>query len=106
MHWSIITLQGTRHRLLTSDRPVFMRNGIDHPEGQIILPVGSNQVFVAVMMPQMEAMLRAQDGAELMQKLNDGCVCRAERFVYDTDDSQLRFVENHFKPRPSRQAAG
>lgn len=97
MHWSIVTLQGARHRLLTSDRPVYMTNGIDHPEGQIIIPVGHNQVFVAVTTPEMEVVLRAQDGVELIRKINDGCARRAERFVYDTDDRQLRFVENRLR---------
>ena len=102
MHWSIVTLQGARQRLLTSDRPTFMTNGIEHSKGQIILPVGPDQVFVAVTAPEMEGVLRAQDGAKFIRKVNDGCARRAERFVYDTDDRQLRFVEDRLRQRPAQ----
>ena len=94
MRWSIVTVRNPEHLLLTSDRPVYMTNGIDHPEGQIILPVGPEQVFVAVNTSEMEQVLRNHDPRKLVHALNDKVASQAQRYVYGTDDRQLRYIEN------------
>ena len=97
MRWSIVTVKKPRHSLLTSDRPVHMTNGLDHPEGQIILPVGPTQMFVAVNTAEMEQVLRACDPCCLTRLVNNKTATEARKYVYDTDDRQLRFVGNRLR---------
>ena len=94
MRWAVVTISGAPHTFLASDRPVYMTNGIKHPEGQIVVPVGPTQLFVAVNTPEMMTILQRWGPRELMRAVNDKVVAQAQRYVYDTDDRQLRFVEN------------
>ena len=97
MRWSIVTVRSPEHSLLTSDRPVYMTNGLNHPEGQIILPVGPTQMFVAVNTAEMEQMLRVCDPRRLTRLVNNKTATEARKYVYDTDNQQLRFVDNRLR---------
>lgn len=99
MRWSIVTVSNPEYSFLTSDRPVCMTNGIDHPKGYIILPVGPAQMFVAVNTLEMEQTLRQTDPRKLMRMVNGKVVDQARKYVYGTDDRQLRFVENRLGKR-------
>ena len=94
MRWHVVTARNAPHSVLTSDRPVYMTNGIDHPKGEIIVPIGPTQMFVAVNTPEMEEVLRTCDPHRLLGLTNDKVVRSARRYVYGTDDRQLRYVEN------------
>lgn len=94
MRWSLVTLKIPGRELLTSDRPIIMTNGIDHLEGHIVLPISPTQLFVAVNTIKMEDQLRTRDPRELMSRINDRVTSQAQKFVYSTDERQLRFVEN------------
>ena len=102
MRWNVVTARNAPHSVLTSDRPVYMTNGVDHPEGQIIVPIGPTQMFVAVNTPEMEEVLRTCDPHRLLGLMNDKVVRNARRYVYGTDDRQLRYVGN----RLSRHTPG
>jgi hypothetical protein len=55
------------------------------------MPISPDRIFVAV---HSEAMARAIDKqANLVERLNDRIVRQARRYVYGTNDAQLRFVE-------------
>ena len=94
MRWSIVTFNESRHSLLTSDRPVLRTNGIDRPDGHIALPISPTQIFVAVKTLETEAALRQANAEELHARSNDTVTRQAVKFVYATDDRQLRFVES------------
>lgn len=79
MRWSIVTVRNPEHLLLTSDRPVCMTNGIKHPRGEIIVPVGPEQVFVAVNTSEMEQVHRSYDPRKLVRALNDKVASQAQR---------------------------
>ena len=99
MRWSIVTFCGAPHSLLTSDRPVCRTNGIDRPDGHVALPVGPTQVFVAANSRDIEATLRQTRAGELHARINNMVVRHAIKYVYGTDDRQLRFVENRLARR-------
>lgn len=97
MRWSLVTMPSADQPLLTSDRPLQMTNGIVHPEGEIILPVGPRDVFVAVNTPEMENALRSSKSKDFARALNDRTARNACTYVYGSDDGQLRFVENRLR---------
>lgn len=97
MKWSIATVGNPDHHLLTSDHPLVMTDGIEHPEGYVIVPIGPSQIFVAVNSETMAREVAKTDPHYLVPKLNDMMVKQAVRLVYDTDDRQKRFVDNRFR---------
>ena len=47
MRWSTASLEGTKHSLLTSDRPLVMTNGFARPDGHVAMPISPTQLFLA-----------------------------------------------------------
>jgi len=39
-HWGICSISQYEHKLLTSDRPIVMSNGLGHPDGYMAFPLG------------------------------------------------------------------
>lgn len=94
MRWVLVSVENSDRRFVTSDRPVLMTNGVDHPEGYIMLPISPTQLFVAVNNIEMENELRYSDSRKIVDQVNNLVARQAQRFVYSTDERQLRFVEN------------
>lgn len=101
MTWHVVGIDGSDHSFLTSDHPLVTSNGLDRPDGHIVLPLGPSTMFVATNTEEMLAQIRASPIRALQAHINDVVVRQASRFVYGRDDQQLRFVEN----RLARQAA-
>jgi hypothetical protein len=98
MRWSILTIDKPGFTFLTSDRPVVMSNGIKYPDSYIILPIGPRRMFLSVNTPEAEQQFHELALHKLVRAVNDKVVLQAQKYVYDTNDRQLRFVEN----RPGR----
>ena len=94
MRWSLVDVQKSSQRFLTSDRPVLATNGIDHPEGYIMLPISPTQLFVALNSNETENRLRLSGPQSLVSQVNNSITKQAQRFVYSTDERQVRFIEN------------
>ena len=100
MVWGSIHFHNPGFRLLTSDRPTIMTNGIKHDYSHIVLPICPDRVFVAARSRQIVQKLKLVfDRPETPARLNDLIARQARRFVYDTTDVQLRFVENRLGQR-------
>lgn len=92
MRWSTLTFKNAKHTLLTSDRPILMTNGLVKPRDHLAIPIGPLALFVATNTEESDDIIKSMNPRELMQQVNDRVACQAQRFVYGTDDSQLRFV--------------
>ena len=97
MNWAIVTVRNRERSMLTSDRSLHMTNGLDHSEAYIILPVGPADIFIAVNTPEMVRRISETEPRGLVKEINAKVVGQAVRYVYDTDDAQLRFVENRMR---------
>jgi Protein of unknown function (DUF4238) len=95
MVWGAIHFRRPSFPLLTSDRPTIMTNGIKYPNSHIVLPISPDRIFFAARTRQIaqeiDILCKRSDASA---RLNDIIVRQARRFVYSTDDRQLRFVEN------------
>ena len=79
---------------LTSDRPFIMTNGLAQPGAHICLPISPTVLFLAERGDQIYKALLAGGPTKLVTTVN-ALVCeQAHRYVYGTDSTQLRFVEN------------
>jgi hypothetical protein len=100
MLWAVTPTHRARHTLLTCDRPIVMTNGLARPDAHIVLPISPLRIFFAAKndetMRALDAMWRR--GA-LAASLNDYMARQAHKYVYSTDDRQLRFVANRFGER-------
>lgn len=96
MMWSIVAIRNPERSMLTSDRPLHITNGLDHAEAYIILPVGPTEIFIAVNTAETVGRV-SEEPRRLLKDINTKVVEQAVRYAYDTDDAQLRFVENRLR---------
>src|SRR5258708_2102701 len=96
MVWEAIAIEYPQFPMLTSDRPLIMTNGLADPRSHILLPISPNRVFVAASRPETmdQIVQRANDQKRFIRTINDLIARQARKYVYGTDDRQLRFVEN------------
>ena len=95
MQWHLGRFDGTKHRMLTSDRPIVMTNGIAFPDSHMVIPLSPTHLFIATNTTDEANKIKslAKNG-QIVSIMNDRIVRQARKFVYATDDSQLRFIEN------------
>jgi len=94
MIWRILPVQGSQHEILTSDRPLVMTNGIKSARGHLVLPIGPRLAFAMFDNVKIEKEILNFPQNELVKQMNTMIVSRAVKYVYGTDDRQLRFVQN------------
>ena len=95
MIWGTIRIDNARYPLLTSDRPLTMSNGIGGPDGYIVMPISPDRIFVATNTAEMARNIRDQvKQGKFEDRVNDFVARQARKYVYGTDDRQLRFVQN------------
>lgn len=104
MRWGVITLHENQ-RLMTSDRPLLITNGLEKPETEIHLPISPAHLFVAANKEDVLQKIAKIHARELSSELNHYVVSQAENYVYSEDDSQLRFVRNRLGRQPSQFVA-
>ena len=96
MRWSVVSFRNERFTFLTSDRPIIMTNGMARPDNHLALPIGPRMLFVATNTVEMEQTIRNMNARQLMEQVNSRVVSQARKYVWGTDDTQLRFVQNRF----------
>lgn len=100
MHWDIIETSLSEPKFLTSDRPVIRSNNLKDDAGHISLPIGPRSLFVASHNIQFLKSLRRTDKISLVKECNRQVVEGAVRFVYASDESQTKFIQNRFGKSP------
>lgn len=96
MRWTVANFAKTKHKLLTSDRPFIMTNGIGHPNSHIVVPISPTQCFYAAATIGEEIKLKSLSAAEFIFLLNNKMAAQARQFVYGVDDTELDFVTERF----------
>jgi hypothetical protein len=99
MKWFTHTVHKAKHPLLTSDRPVIVTNGLIKPSAHIVIPMSPRRLFIAVKEEATFRQIASMSPDELVHTANNKVAEQAHRFVYGSDDSQLRFVANRLGKR-------
>lgn len=94
LHWSILTVDRSDFTLLTSDRPIVYTPYLQGHDTHIMLPVGPNEIFLAVYEADYADAFRDTSDTALVTILNTAVVENADNSVIGVDDKQLRFVQN------------
>lgn len=100
MSWWSGDFSDSKVSLLTSDHPVIIMPGIDHPGCVLALPISSTLVFFACPDERVVQFLLHWDKTLLVEWLNATVVRLASEQVYAIDDSQAEFVRYLLK-RPA-----
>lgn len=94
MTWQVFDLSASKHRLLTSDRPLIRSNDIDDPNGHIVLPIGPTRLFIAAKSAKTLKQISRHNPSALAADVNRYVVSNARKFVFGDTDEQLRFIQN------------
>lgn len=105
MEWHSITTQGANHELLTSDRPLVMTTNFGINDAFLLIPIGPRRLFLATRQKSAKKLIEQSDVDALTTKVNTHVVEAANKYVYGTDDSQLRFVQNRMGTKPIERLA-
>jgi len=102
MTWSSTVLGAAQFPLLTSDRPVVIPFGLAGPHAYIALPIGPKTLFIASRDGGFHRHVGTSDPTTIVREINRIVVEQAREFVWGTDDTQLRFVNNRIGRLPDR----
>jgi hypothetical protein len=89
--WTIYTFTFDNPKLLTSDRPVMMCNGLGRVGGHIAIPLGPRRVFLATQTAEIAD--RIVSDPRLAPNFNDRVARQAQTYVYGVNEDQIGFVE-------------
>jgi len=101
MNWEVIALQRPKNYFLTSDRPIIKTGrlyGLTEPH--LIVPISPIHLFVASNSERVFEILKSKVSDSLVAECNNQVVRCATKYVWGTDDRQLRFVENRLTKAP------
>jgi hypothetical protein len=99
MTWFTYHIEGAKHSLLTSDRPVIMTKGLEGPGAHLAMPISPTVIFFAVRSENSLKRINAMGDNKLVARINMGVALQAVKYVYGVDDTQLRFVANRLGKR-------
>jgi len=99
LKWRTATLRLAKYPLLTSDRPIVMSNGFGHPDAFLMLPIGPRLLLIGTKQETTFQAVTSMDPKALGEMMNDRVCQQAYKFVYGSDDRQLRFVAKRLGKR-------
>jgi hypothetical protein len=101
MKWVVVDVKDAKRTLMTSDRPVVMPHGLDHPDCHIALPISPTKLFIAAHTDRFKQLKPGHENV-VVKEINKAVVAQAREFVWAVDDSQITFVEKHMATAPER----
>jgi len=93
MSWNVADLTASKHRLLTSDRPVVIVGSIDNC---VMVPLSPTQLFIAVASQRVLSEVRSEKPSDLAARVNRQVVANARSLVIGSDTRQTLFISKHF----------
>jgi hypothetical protein len=99
MRWSVKSTRGARNSLLTSDRPIIMTNGLAKPTDHLAIPISPTTLFFAANNDETFNRIRSMPADHVVEIANARVCEQAIKFIYGTDDRQLRFAANRLGKR-------
>jgi hypothetical protein len=100
--WNRVLLAAFDVTLLTSDRPLDMPLRFSSKDAYIALLIGSRMLFAAAHDNDWADRLAAENATKVVESVNQAVVHHARKFVWGTNDSHSRFVQNRMSKAPDR----
>ena len=99
LKWRTATLRLAKYPLLTSDRPVIMSDGFGQPDAFLMLPIGPRLLLIGTKHEATFRTVTSMNPGTLGEMVNDRVCQQAYKFVYGSDDRQLRFIAKRLGKR-------
>lgn len=99
MNWRVIDTRDRLRRLMTSDRPIVITNGLGRYDGHCALPLSPTKLFLACTCVDFaEELCRLRLG-KMIRSVNDAVMGQARKYVYAVDRSPLSEVRKQMGKR-------
>ncbi|NTI50987.1 DUF4238 domain-containing protein [Agrobacterium rhizogenes] len=109
--WWVLDTSTVQRRLMTSDHPLVMTNGLGRPDAHFGLPIGPTRLFIAFMNDAISAKIRSQPVGKLVREANDAVIGQGRKSVYGVNDASTALVKqrmgkrDYFQPLPKEVGA-
>ena len=100
MHWSVLMVDRSDFKLLTSDRPIIYTPHMMGDDSHVLVLISPTEIFLAARKRDFSRRIRARTQTDFARLLNGAVVGNATKYVYGRDDSQLRFIQHHMGTKP------
>ncbi|MCD7111916.1 DUF4238 domain-containing protein [Rhizobium sp. DKSPLA3] len=97
--WLLDTSTKPHRKILTSDHPLIMSNGLGRPDGHFALPISPQLVFVAFMNHGIGRGIQRIPLSRLVRDINDAVIGQGRRSVYAFDEDETRTVKRRMGKR-------
>ena len=96
LQWGVLRINQSDYSLLTSDRPLVLTNLLIGAKSHVAMPLSPDRIFLAADTAETmwELYVACKKANTTVRILNDRVVRQARKFVWGTDDRQLRFIKN------------
>ena len=94
-----MTVPTTSDPILTSDVPIIVNSGLKHDDGCLILPLSTNEFFVAYNLGKIdmkEQLSESVASGRFVRAMNKYVVEHRIDYVYGVDDSLMAFVAQYW----------
>jgi len=99
MEWQVVTVPTTSDSILTSDVPIIVNRGLKHDDGCLILPLSTNEFFVAYNLGKIDMKKKISESVasgRFVRAMNKYVVEHRIDYVYSVDDSLMAFVARYW----------
>lgn len=100
MHWVIIDTSSVKRRLMTSDRPVMLTQGMLQYAGHYALPISPTRLFLAVTNIDFARQFASLPRSRVVREINKLVVGQARKYVYALDGNHLSEVRREMGKQP------
>ena len=97
--WWVLDTSSVSRRVLTSDHPLIMTNGLGRPDGHFALPLSPTKVFVAFIHADFGEAVRRVPVGRMVRDINDAVIGQGRRSVYAFNEQSTAEVKRRMGKR-------
>lgn len=97
--WWVLDTSTVSKRILTSDHPLIMTNGLGRPDGHFALPLSPTKVFIAFVNAEFGEAVRRIPVDRIVQEVIDAVIGQGRRSVYAVDEESMTEVKERMGKR-------
>jgi hypothetical protein len=97
--WWVLDTGHLTRRLMTSDHPVVMTNGLGRADAHFALPISPTKLFVGFVTELARGGIMRMPVGKVVRLVNDAVIGQGRKWVYGVDHSQLSEVRRRFGKR-------
>ncbi|MBY5728511.1 DUF4238 domain-containing protein [Rhizobium leguminosarum] len=106
MHWMVIDTSSVKRRLMTSDRPVMLTQGMLQYAGHYALPISPTRLFLAATTVHFAQRFSRLPPGKIVREVNKMVIGQARKYVYAVDGTRLADVRREMGKLPAPTILG